>query len=179
MREDPWSLGGLVLLALLTAAVFALYRSAPQTVEEARNRTLLAARPSAFAPRLAQAEERLRAGETAAGRGEDSVAVAAFEEAAQQAALAGELAQSEAEAVAATAVWGRAHLAWAEQLRLAGTGEGLRPDDRETLDQALELVERVLAASPAPEVRARAEGMRDQIRRQLRIGPLEWLPFPR
>ena len=169
MRNDPWALAGLALLALLTLGVVALYRAAPQSLEQARTGALVAARPDAFDPRLARAEERLRGAGEAADRGEDSVAVGAYAEAAEHAAAAR----------AATEVWAGALLGWAEVLRRRGTGQGIRPDDEATLREALALVDRVLAGSPSPGLRGRAEAARDEIRRQLRIGPLEWLPLPR
>lgn len=179
MQQDPWLIGGGALLVVLSVGVLALYRSAPQTLEQARNQTLLVARPDAHAPRLAAAEERLRVAETAAESGRDSLALAAFAEAAAFAEEANRLAEDEAGRRASTDLWARALLGSAERLQQAGTGTGLRPDDRLLLERALGLVERVLAASPSPDLIDTAETMRDEIRTQIRIGPLEWLPLPR
>lgn len=176
MRHDPWVVAGLVALTALSAGVVGLYRSAPQSVEQVRTRTWLAARPDAYAPNLARARESLRRAESTAV---DSVAAAEYAAAAEHAWRARGLAATPQEAGDATGAWGEALLGWAERLRTAGTGTGLRSDENETLRQALALVNRVLAVQTPPPVRARAEALRDQLERQLRPGPLEWLPLPR
>lgn len=176
VRRDPWLAGGLALLLLLSAGVVALYRSAPQSVAEVRTETWLATRPSAFGPNLARAEERLRAASAAP---DDSSAIAALTEAAEAAWRARGLAADSAEAERATAVWGAALLDWAERVRVAGTGVGLRADDDPLLQRALALVESALTVPLPPPLAARAAAMREEIRRQLRPGPLEWLPVPR
>lgn len=168
--------GGLALLAALSVGVVLLYRSAPQSVAEVRTETMLAARPSAFGPNLARAEERLRAASAAP---DDSTAIGALSEAAQLGWRAREIARDSVQQRQATTVWAEALLAWAERLRAAGTGAGLRRDDNQLLQQALALVESVRAVSLAPPLRERAEVLRTEIQRQLRPGPLEWLPLRR
>ncbi len=170
---DPWVAGGVGLLLLLSAGVVALYRSAPQSAAEVRTGTLLAARPSAFGPHLARAEERLR---TAAAAPDDSAAIAALTEAAESAWRARELAADSSEVGRATTVWATALLDWADRLRAAGTGEGLRSDDDPLLRQALVLVERVRSIPLPPQLGQHAASLREEIERQLRLGPLEWLP---
>lgn len=165
-----------MLLALMSGGVVALYRSAPQSVQEVGTAGLLATRPNAFGPNLARAEERLRAASAAAG---DSAAISALTEAAQLGWRARELASDPADRDRATAVWAQALLDWAERLRVAGTASGLRRDDNQLLQQALELVENALAVPIAAPLRQRAEAMRVEIQRQLRPGPLEWLPLRR
>lgn len=178
MRHDPWTVGGLLLLVLLSLGVVQLYRAAPQSVAEARDRTVLAARPDAFTPRLARAEAWLREAEAAAPA-DDSLAVAAYGEAVAEAVRASEAADDEARRALARDVWARAVLGWADRLRVAGTGVGVRPDDEPTLRRALAMVEQVLASDPPPPTRERAAALRQRIERQLRVGPLEWLPLPR
>lgn len=173
---DPWTAAGLALLALLTVGTAALYRVAPQSVAQVRTRAWVAARPNAYEPRMSRARDRLQA---AAEATSDSAAASAFASAAENAWRARGVAEGEAEAEAATALWAQALLGWAERLREAGTGTGLRPDDEETLRQALSLVERVRSVPTPPAVTREAESLHDRIRRQLRVGPLEWLPLRR
>lgn len=175
--RDPWTLGGLVLLGLLTLLAVLLYRSAPQSAAEAGAESWLAARPNAVAPHLARARERLEYAAAQAAAGNDSAAVAADSVAAESAWRARELTTDAAQRAEATTLWADAMLASAEILRRGGTGAGLRPDDNDLLRRALARVERVLAVTGAH--RARAEALRDQLTRQLRTGPLEWLPVPR
>lgn len=176
LTRDPWLTAGLALLAALSVAVVLLYRSAPQSVREARTQTWLAARPGAFEPNLARAEERLRA---AAAAPDDSAAVEALSGAAELAWRARELAADSAQLDRATGVWARAMLDWAERLRVAGTGAGLRSDDEPLLQRALALVASARAVPLPPPLAARAAALEDRIRRQLRLGPLEWLPLRR
>lgn len=178
MRNDPWTLGGLVLLALLSVGVVQLYRSAPQSVAEARDRTVLAARPDAFSPRMARAEEWLRVAQ-AAGPAEDSLAFSAYEAAVGEAVRASEAAGDEERRGRARELWARAVLGWADRLRVAGTGVGVRPDDDATLRRALRMVDQVLSSTPSDATARRAAALRARIERQLRVGPLEWLPSPR
>ena len=178
-RIDPWVAGGLLLLGVLSIGTVQLYRTAPQSVGEARVRTLAAARPSAFTPRIERAEQRFEAAARAATTGSDSVAAAAFEEAAEQAWAARDLAETIGDRQRATELWGRAMLARATLLQEAGTGRGLRRDDNELLRQALAMVEQVLANQTSPALRERAEERQEALERKLRPRPLEWLPLPR
>lgn len=166
-------MGGVALLVLLSVGAVMLYRSAPQSAAEVTTGALLAARPGAFEPNLARAEERLRA---AASAPDDSSAVAALASAAELGWRARELAADPEETGRATAVWAEAMLGWAERLRAAGTGAGLRPDDNQLLRQALALTQSVGTVPLPPPLRQRTETLRARIERQLRPGPLEWLP---
>lgn len=174
--RDPWVVGGLALLALLSFGTLRLYRSAPQSVGEARSEAVLAARPNAFAVRRARAEELLRAASEARATGRDSVAHAAYAEAVEHGWRARELGETEAEREAATGAWGSAMLGWAELLLEEGRGVGLRPDDDAVLREALARVEAALSVPLAPALRARGETLRAAVERQLRVGPLELLP---
>lgn len=175
-QRDRWTVGGLVLLGALTVGALSLYRSAPQSAAEVGTRTWLAARPNAAAPHLALARERRAYAAAQAAAGADSVAVVADSVAAESAWRARELADDAFQRTEATTLWADATLARADLLRRRGTGAGLRRDDNDLLRRALSLVERVLAvAVPAPQ-RARADELRAQLNRQLRPGPLEWLP---
>lgn len=178
MRNDPWTAAGIALLMLLSAGVVQLYRSAPQSAAQARTGMMVAAMPNRFEPRLARAEERLRAAE-ATPAGDDSVAIVAFREAAVEAARATEAASDDAERTRAREVWATAVLGWADRVRVLGTGRGIRPDDDSLLQQALRLADQVIASRAGPPARQRAQALRETIRRQLRVGPLEWLPAPR
>lgn len=179
VRSDPWTLAGLLLLALLSAGVVAVYRSAPQSVAQAGARALLAARPDAYTPRMAEAQRWLREAARQAGQGRDSAAVAAYGRVVEEAERAAAVAETPGERAAAVDLWAAGLLGWAERVRAAAAGAGPRPDDREGLQRALALTERALAAALSPPTRARAEALRDRIRRELRVGPLEWLPLPR
>ena len=150
LLRDPWTVAGLALLGVLTLLTLLLYRSAPQSVVEASTESWLAARPLAA----------------------DSVA-------AESAWRARSLAEDGVERTAATTLWGEAILAWAEILRRQGTGAGLRPDDDETLRRARALVDRALAVALPAALRQRAVALRAEIDRELRLGPLEWLPGSR
>lgn len=174
--RDPVLAGGLALLAVLSVLAMLLYRSAPATVEEARTRALSSVRPAAFAPQLAHARERLGAARVARDAGSDSTALAAYDEAREVAGAAWELAEGDDQTSTATGIWAEATLESAEVLLRSGTGPALRPDDDELLREALRRVEEVIAAPTGPEVQERAVELRARVERQLRPGPLEWLP---
>ena len=165
-----------MLLATLTLLVVLLYRSAPQSVSEASTESWLAARPNAVAPHLARARERLAYGSAQLAAGNDSTALAADSAAAESAWRARSLADDGTARTEATTLWGEAILAWAEILRRRGTGAGLRPDDDATLRRARALVDRALAVALPETLRQRATVLRAEIDRELRLGPLEWLP---
>lgn len=175
-RRDPWVIGGLAALAVLSVLAVSVYRSAPQSVGEVGAETWLAARPNAAAPHLARARQQLDAAAAQLAAGRDSAALAADSLAAEYAWRARELSADPAEQAAAVEVWGRAVLQWAEILQRRGTGAGLRPDDNDTLRRALQLAERAAAAPLPPALSARAEQLTAELQRQLRPGPLEWLP---
>jgi hypothetical protein len=174
--RDPWVGGGLALLALLTVGALLLYRSAPQSVAEARTRTLVAVRPSAFQPRIARAEERERAAAAALASGDTAAAAREYTAAAEAAWSARELASDSAESGVATEVWARAILDRSALLLTAASSPWWRRDDDATLREALAAVERVLAVSTSPATRQRAEALASDLRTKLRPGPLEWIP---
>lgn len=169
-------LGGLGLLLVLSLGVVQVYRSAPQSLAEASTRSLVAARPDAFTPNLRRAEERLQAAAAAREMGSDSAANAAYAMAAEHAWRARDAAPDEAAIAAATELWAEAMLQRAQLLQEAGTGRGLRRDDNAILRDALTLAEQVLTVPTGPETRERAEEVQAAITRQLRFGPLQWLP---
>lgn len=174
--RDPWVIGGLLLLALLSIGAVLVYRSAPQTLAEAGTGSWLAATPNAAAANLARARERLERAREAAQIGQDSLAAAIDSVAASHAWRAAELATDSSSAIEAIAVWSEAQLHRAERLRILGTGVGLRLDDNETLRRAVDIVSQVDSISPDPAVRAHADSLRTVLERQLRPGPLRWLP---
>lgn len=174
--RDPWVIAGLALLGVLTLAAILLYRSAPATLAEARTESWLAARPNAVGANLARSRERLEAASREAAMANDSLAAAFDSVAAEHAWRAASLASDGGQRREALALWSEAMLHRAEMLRVMGTGAGFRPDDDAILRGALDLVVRVDSISPFPAARARADSLRGEIERQLRVGPLEWLP---
>ncbi|HET7320904.1 MAG TPA: hypothetical protein VFI96_00240 [Longimicrobiaceae bacterium] len=174
--RDPWVAGGLLLLALLSVAAVALYRSAPESLAEARAESWVAVRPDAFGANLSRARQLLAEAERLASTGGDSAAVAADSLAATHAARARQSADGAGERGTASALWAKAMLAGAERLQRMGTGEGLHPDDNDLLRRALQRVESVITAGVGGPWHARALEMRSALERQLRTGPLEWLP---
>lgn len=178
-RRDPWVIGGLALLGALSLGGLLLYRSAPQSVAEVRSGTWVAARPNAHGAQLGRARERLAAAEREAASGNDSLALALDSAAAEHAWRARELAEAEDQRAEATGLWAEALLRRAELLRRAGTGKGLRRDDNQLLRHALALTERVLTVATAAPQRQRATTLRDALTRELRTGPMEWLPIRR
>ena len=174
--RDPWVIAGLVLLGILSVAAILLYRSAPATLAEARTESWLAARPNAVGANLARARERLDAAAREAALANDSLAAAFDSVASEHAWRAASLASEAGQRREALALWSEAMLHRAEMLRVMGTGAGFRADDDPILRRALGLVVRVDSISPFPAARARADSLRVEIERQLRVGPLEWLP---
>ncbi|HEX2188938.1 MAG TPA: hypothetical protein VHG51_08585 [Longimicrobiaceae bacterium] len=174
--RDPWVGGGLALLFLLTAGTVVLYRSAPQTVAEARTRSMVAVRPSAFTPRIARAEELARAAAAAAASGDSAAAMQGWAAAAGEAWSARELAADSSETAAATGLWAGAVLERSALMLAAASSPWWRRDDDAALRDALAETERVLAVPTSPATRARAGALAARIRDKLRPGPLEWLP---
>lgn len=174
--RDPWVGGGLVLLALLTVGTILLYRGAPQTVSEARAGALVAVRPSAFSPRIARAEESVRAAEAATLTGDTVGAMREYAAAAEQAWAARGFASDTAEAAAATELWADAILDRAGLMLAAASAPWWRRDDDAALQDALARVEQVLSVPVSPPTRQRAASLAGTIRTKLRPGPLEWLP---
>lgn len=174
--RDSLVVGGLLLLAALTMGGVVVYATAPRTLAEAGTGSWLAARPNAAGPHLARARERLERARQASAAGNDSVAAAIDSVAAAHAWRAATLADNAADQREGLALWAAATLHQADMLRLLGTGVGLRPDHDPTLRRALALVLSVDSISPDRQARARADSLRRVIERQLRLGPLEWLP---
>lgn len=173
---DRWAVAGLILLAFLSVAAILLYRSAPRTLAEAGTGSWVAAAPNTAAANLARSRERFARALEAAAAGDDSAAIALDSIAAEHARRAGEAGDDDAIRREAAELWAAATLHRADLLRLRGTGTGLRPDDNTILRQALDLVNSVDSLSPLPEAHARADSLRATIERQLRPGPLQWLP---
>lgn len=174
--RDPWVVGGLALLAILSIGAVLLYRSAPQSVEQARTSVWASVQSDGYAPQIARARERLRSARAAMEAERDSVALEAYDDAGRHAAAALKLADGDAQGRDAAALWAAASLESAELLLRIGTGQGLRPDDDEVLQQALERTQQVVAAPVDSAVQRQASELRERIERQLRPGPLEWLP---
>lgn len=174
--RDPWVVGGVVLLALLTLGAVLLYRSGPQSVSEARSRSWVAVRPDAFTPRVGRAEERLRAAAASLQAGDTAAAMTAYATAAEAAWTAHGHAETDAQRGEATELWARAVLDRAAVMLRAADTPWWRRDDDPLLREALTSVERVAATPTAPQTRARAGALAEALRRKLRPGPLEWLP---
>jgi hypothetical protein len=174
--RDPWVGGGLALLALLTVATVLLYRGEPQSVAEARTGAMVAVRPSAFAPRIAAAGERVRAAEAASTSGDTVAALREYAAAAGQAWSARGFASDTAETMAATELWADAVLDRSALMLAAASSPWWRRDDDAALQDTLAQVERVLAVPTSPPTRQRAQTLADAVRAKLRPGPLEWLP---
>lgn len=168
-----------MLLGVLSLGAVLVYRSAPQSVAEVRTEGLLAARPNAYGPNMARARERLETARREATARGDSVAAELDSVAADHAWRAGEIASSPEERDAALRLWAEAMLERAQRLHRLGTGSGLRRDDNELLNRSLQLVQRVLSTAPPAEIQLRADSLRREVERQLRPGPLEWLPRSR
>lgn len=173
---DFWLIGGLVLLVVLSLGAVLVYRSAPRTIAQARTESWLAARPNAVGANLARGRERLERAAQEAAAGNDSAAAAIDSVAAEHGWRAASLAATRQERREGLSLWAAATLHRAEMLRIRGTGTGLRPDDDPTLRRALDLVVRVDSIASDGATRARADSLRLVIERQLRLGPLEWLP---
>ena len=173
---DPWVVGGLMLLALLSVGAILIYRSAPSSLAEARTESWFAARPNAFGANLARGRERLDRAYEEALAGNDSATITLDSVAAEHGWRAATLASDARQREEALALWAEATLHRAETLRVMGTGVGLRPDDNATLERALQLAIQVDSIGPRPTFRARADSLRVALERQLRLGPLEWLP---
>jgi hypothetical protein len=181
MREsaavrDPWVGGGLALLALLTVGTVLLYRGEPQSVAEARTGAMVAVRPSAFAPRIARAQELARAADAAALSGDTVGAMREYAAAAEQAWAARGFAEAPTETSAATEAWADAVLDRSALMLASASAPWWRRDDDAALQDALAQVERVVAVPTSPAARQRARALAEAIRAKLRPGPLEWLP---
>ena len=174
--RDPWVRPGLALLAVLTVLALFLYRAAPQSASEVRSSTWVAVSPDAFTPRMARARERVRAALQARAAGDTAGAVARYAEAEGEAWSARERASDTTQAVMATELWAGVVLDRAELMLTAGATPWYRGDDDQLLREALAAVQRVQSVPTTPQTRQRAATLAERIQRQLRTGPLEWLP---
>jgi hypothetical protein len=174
--RDPWVLPGLALLAALTVLVAVLYANQPQTAAEVGGRAWVALAPDAYTPRISRARERVKAGQDAALRGDTAAAMARYAEAEEEALSARERAGTPQRAAEAAELWAGIALDRAGLMLAAGATPWYRGDDDGMLRDAQGVVQRVRAAPVAPATRRRADALAQRIERQLRTGPLEWLP---
>lgn len=174
--REPWVRPGLFLLALATAAWVWLYGTAPQSAGELRDRTWVAVAPDAVTPPLARARERLSAAGRALASGDTAGALARYAEAEAEAWSARERAAGAPSGSAATEVWAGAVLDRAELLLVSGARPWYRGDNDTLLREARAAVGRVQSVPTTPATRSRADLLAERIQRELRPGPLEWLP---
>jgi hypothetical protein len=174
--RDPWVRPGLAALLALTVGGVWLYAAAPQSAGELRDRTWVAIAPDAVTPPLARARERLSAAGRALATGDTAAALARYAEAEAEAWSARERAGGSAAGAAATAVWAGAVLDRAELLLASGARPWYRGDNDMLLREARAAVQRVRGVPTDPAVAARAAALEERVARQLRPGPLEWLP---
>jgi hypothetical protein len=174
--RDPWVRPGLALLAVLTAAAALLYGSAPQSAAEVGGRTWVALAPDAFTPRVTRARERVQAALRAAAAGDTAGAIARYAEAEAEAWTARSNAGDPAQAATATELWAGATLDRAELMLGAGAAPWYRGDNNQLLQEARAAVHRVQSVPTTPATRQRTAQVMARIDRQLRPGPLEWIP---
>jgi hypothetical protein len=169
-------LPGLALLLVGTVLAVLLYRAAPQSAAEVRTGALVAVAPDAFTPHLSRARERADAARRARAAGDTAGAIARMAEAEQEALAARQRASDSTQTRAATELWSTVVLDRAELMLVSGAGPWYQMDDDEVLKEALAAVNRAQEAPLTPAARLRAAALDERIRRQLRPGPLEWLP---
>lgn len=174
--RDPWVLPGLALLGALTVLVIYLYASQPQSAGEVGGRAWVALAPDAYTPRVSRARERVKAGLDAAARGDTAAAMARYAEAEEEALTARERAGTPEQTAEATELWAGIALDRAGLMLGAGATPWYRGDDNQMLRDARALVQRVRAAPVSAPTKQRAEALAQRIDRQLRPGPLEWVP---
>jgi hypothetical protein len=174
--RDPWVLPGLALLVVLTAAAAVLYASQPQSVAEAGGSAWVALSPDAYTPRISRARERVKAGQDAAVAGDTAAAIARYAEAEEEALSARERAGTPQRAAEAAELWAGIALDRAGLMLGAGATPWYRGDDDQLLRDARTIVQQVRAAPVSPATKQRATALDARIERQLRTGPLEWLP---
>jgi hypothetical protein len=175
-HRDPWVLPGLALLLVLTVLVVYLYASQPQSAGEVGGRAWVALAPDAYTPRVARARERVKAGLDAAARGDTAAAIARYAEAEEEALTARERAGTPERTAEATELWAATALDRATLMLGAGATPWYRGDDNQMLRDAQTVVQRVRAAPVSAPTKQRAEALAQRIDRQLRPGPLEWVP---
>ncbi len=174
--RDPWVRPGLASLAVLTLLVVFLYRGAPQSAAEVRGSAWVTLSPDAFTPRISRARERVAAALRAGAAGDTAAALARYAEAAEEAWNARGRAASPEQTAMATELWAGTVLDHAELMLRAGNRPWYRGDDDQLLREALEAVRRVSAAPVSAAAKQRADALATQVERQLRPGPLEWIP---
>ncbi|HEX8390755.1 MAG TPA: hypothetical protein VF665_00240 [Longimicrobium sp.] len=175
--RDPWIIPGLVLLAAMTGLALFLYAGQPQTAAEVGGRAWVALAPDAYTPRISRARERVSAALAAASAGDTAAALARYAEAEEQALDARRNAGTDAARLAeSTEMWAGIALDRAGMMLASGASPWYRADDKQRLNDALAVAERVRAAPVSAATRGRADGLTARIRRQLRPGPLEWIP---
>lgn len=175
--RDPWVLGGLGMLAVLSCLAVFLYAGQPQTAAEVGGRAWVAIAPDAYTPRISRARERVSAAIAAAAAGDTAAALARYAEAEEQALDARENAgQDSVRLVESTEMWAGIALDRAGMMLASGASPWYRADDKQRLNDALAVAQRVRAAPVAASTRARADALIARIQRQLRPGPLEWIP---
>lgn len=177
--RDPWVAGGLALLAALTVFVLLLYRGQPQTAAEVGGRAWVALAPDAYTPRISRARERAEAALDAAATGDTAAAIARYAEAEEEALEARTRAEGDSVRTReSTEFWAGIALDRAGLMLSAGATPWYKGDDDQLLRDALAIAQRVQAAPVAPSTRQRAAALVARTERQLRPGPLEWIPRP-
>lgn len=174
--RDPWVIPGLGLLAVLTILAILLYRAAPQSAAEVSAGALVAVAPDAFTPHLSRARERIAASQRARAAGDTAGAIARLAEGEEEALLARQLANDSTRVRTSTDLWANIVLDRAELMLTSGAGPWYRADNNAVLREALAAVQRARGVSLSPQTAARAAALEERINRQLRTGPLEWLP---
>lgn len=174
--RDPWVIPGLALLAAITVLVILIYASQPQSAGEVGGRALVALAPDAYTPRISRARERVKAAMDAAARGDTAAAIARYAEAEEEALTARERAGTPERTAEATELWAGIALDRAGLMLGAGATPWYRGDDEQLLRDASATVQQVRTAPVAAPTKQRAEALAQRIERQLRPGPLEWVP---
>ncbi|HET7231527.1 MAG TPA: hypothetical protein VFJ16_16070 [Longimicrobium sp.] len=175
-RRDPWVLGGLALLGVMTVFAILLYRASPQSAREVGSAALVAVAPDAFTPRISRARERISAAQRARAAGDTAGALARYAEAEEEALTARQHTADTTQARTATELWASTVLDRAELMLGAGARPWYQADNNQVLAEALASVKRVQGVPLAPPTRARAQALAARIERQMRAGPLEWIP---
>jgi hypothetical protein len=174
--RDRWVIPGLALLAVLTVLAVILYAGQPQTPGEVGGRAWVALAPDAYTPRVSRARERVKAALDAAARGDTAAAIARYAEAEEEALTARERAGTPERTAEATELWAGIALDRAGLMLGAGATPWYRGDDEQLLRDASAVVQRVRTAPVSAPTKQRAEALAQRIERQLRPGPLEWVP---
>jgi hypothetical protein len=174
--REPWVAPGLGLLAVLTVLSILLYATHPQSVAEVRSSALVTLAPDAFTPHVARARERVDAAQRARAAGDTSGAVARYSEAEEEALAARQHAADTTQTRTATELWASTVLDRAELMLAAGAKPWYQSDNDTVLNEALAAVVKVEDGPVLPGTKQRAQELDARLRRQLRPGPLQWLP---